>query len=82
MFIDQLMDYEVKESILNADSIRSKRSRSPLRRRSGERVYIIVGESFSGIKIYTKGVIRKEDGRDLFYVLISSKRSTDVKGLT
>lgn len=82
MFVDRLMDYEVKESILNAQSIRSKRSRSPSRRHPGERVYIIAGESFSGIRIYTKGVIRKEEGRELFYVLISSKRSTDVKEQT
>ncbi len=44
MLIDRLMDYEVKEAILNAKSCRSKRSRSPSRRHAREQAYIIVGE--------------------------------------
>jgi hypothetical protein len=39
------------------------------------RLYIIVGVSFSGIPVYTKGVIRREDAHDVLYILVSSKRS-------
>ena len=45
------------------------------RRSAGERLYVIVGVSFSGVPIYTKGVIRREGGNDVLYILVSSKRS-------
>jgi len=34
--------------------------------------------SFDGLEIYTKGKILKKEGIDVFYVLISSKRSPDI----
>ena len=53
------------------------RSRNP---RSGaiERLYVIKGLTFDGLAIYTKGKIQTEKGVDIFYVLVSSKRSTDI----
>jgi hypothetical protein len=33
--------------------------------------------TFDGIDVYTKGKILKHQGEEVFYVLISSKRSTD-----
>lgn len=34
--------------------------------------------TFNGLEIYTKGKIASKQGVDIFYVLISSKRSTDL----
>ena len=72
---DGLTRDDVIESIINARSLRSKRSSSPRRGTLRERVHIIVGETFAGLAIYTKGVIRRVDGSDVFYVMISAKRS-------
>lgn len=76
LFIDDLTEDEVCESLVNAKKVRSKRSRSPFRRHAHERVYIIVAPSYSGIEIYTKGVFRKKKDGLVFYILLSSKRST------
>ena len=68
----------VYESIVNAPSIfKSLRSRNP---RTGkiEKLYVLKGLTFDGLDIYTKGKILNKAGGDIFYVLISSKRSTDV----
>jgi len=68
----------VYESILNAPCIfEALRSRNP-RTRKIERLYVIKGLTFDGLDIYTKGKILTKAGGDVFYVLISSKRSTDV----
>jgi len=68
----------VYESILNAPSIfKALRSRNP-RTGETEKLYVIKGLTFDGLDIYTKGKILKRQGVDIFYVLISSKRSTDV----
>ena len=73
---DGLEPEEAMEAILSAQGIQKiLRSRSPSRRSPGERLYVIVGVSFSGIPIYTKGTIRHENGRDVLYILVSSKRS-------
>ncbi len=64
------------EAILSAQAVtKTLRSRSPQRRSPGEHLYVIVGVSFSGVPIYTKGVIRREGGHDVFYILVSSKRN-------
>lgn len=42
------------------------------------RLYVIKGLTFDGVDIYTKGKILRKDGVDIFYVLISSKKSTDI----
>ena len=73
---DGLEPEEAMEAILSAQAVtKTLRSRSPLRRSPGEHLYVIVGVSFSGIPIYTKGVIRREGGLDVFYILVSSKRN-------
>ncbi|MCI0637249.1 MAG: hypothetical protein L0206_25535 [Actinobacteria bacterium] len=73
---DGLDPEEALEAILSAHGIsKTLRSRSSSRRTPGERLYVIVGVSFSGVPIYTKGTIRREGGRDVLYILVSSKRS-------
>jgi hypothetical protein len=68
----------VYESILNAPAIfKALRSRNP-RTGATEKLYVIKGLTFDGLDIYTKGKILTKEGVDIFYVLISSKRSTDV----
>jgi len=39
-------------------------------------MYVIVGPSLAGVSVYTKGFLRKEGGREVRYILVSSKRST------
>jgi hypothetical protein len=78
MAADSLTPELVYESILNAPSIfKALRSRNP-RTSKTERLYVIKGLTFDGLAIYTKGKILTKAGVDVFYVLISSKRSTDV----
>jgi hypothetical protein len=75
---DALTPELVYEAILNAPAVfKVIRSRSPKAGR-GERLYVIKGLTFDGVDVYTKGKILKKDGVEVFYVLISSKRSTDV----
>jgi hypothetical protein len=78
MAIDGLTREEVIESIVNARSLRSKRSTSPQRGHSREKVHIIVGRTYAGLAIYTKGVIRKVEDRETFYVMISAKRNESI----
>ncbi|MBI4178459.1 hypothetical protein HY522_03415 [bacterium] len=77
MGADNLMDVDVYQSLMNARAVRSKRSRSPFRKQAREKVWIIVAPTDAGIRIYTKGVLRKKKDKPVFYVLISAKRSTD-----
>ena len=72
---DGLKNWIVKEAILNAPAIAKKlRSKNPI---TGVReyLYVIVGLTYDGIPVYTKGKISNLGGREVFYVLISSKRS-------
>ena len=74
---DGLTERDVLESIMNAVAVyKTLRSRSPQRRRPGERLYIIQSTNLEGVVIYTKGTFRDEDGQETYYLLISSKRST------
>lgn len=67
----------VFEGILNAPVIfKSLRSKNPKSEKT-ETLYVIKGLTFDGLAVYTKGKILKKDGVEIFYVLISSKRSTD-----
>jgi hypothetical protein len=73
---DGLTNRNVKEALLNAPAVRKKlRSANPA---SGKReiLYVIVGLTYDGIPVYTKGKISNLGGREVFYVLISSKRSS------
>lgn len=75
---DGLEPEDALEAILAAPGIRKTiRSRSPGRASRRETLYVIVGVSFTGIPIYTKGVIRREGRRDVLYILVSSKRSIE-----
>jgi len=75
---DALTPELVYESILNAPAIyKVLRSRNP-KTKKAERMYVIKGLTFDGLDIYTKGKILRKEGVDVFYVLISSKRSTDI----
>jgi len=75
---DALTPELVYEAILNAPvvfkTIQSRRSGAG----KTEWLYIIKGLTFDGLAVYTKGKILKYQGSDVFYVLISSKKSTDV----
>lgn len=78
MDMDALTPELVYESILNAPAIfKTLRSHNP---RTGEveRLYVVKGLTFDGLDIYTKGKILTKEGIAIFYVLISSKRSTDL----
>ncbi len=75
--VDGLEPEDALEAILSAPGItKTIRSRSQTRSGSRETLYVIVGVSFVGVPIYTKGVLRKEGGREVLYILVSSKRST------
>jgi len=73
---DGLEPEDALEAILSAPGIhKTLRSRSTRRNARRELLYVIVGVTFDGIPVYTKGVIRREEGHDVLYILVSSKRS-------
>ena len=75
---DGLTEDQVCEAIVSARRIfKTLRSRNPESGKN-ETLHVIKGVSFEGILIYTKGKIARIGGVEFFYVLISSKRSTDV----
>lgn len=57
---DGLTRADVLESILSAQFLRAKNSRSPWRRGRRERLYIIDSFNFEGIPIYSKGVFAND----------------------
>jgi len=78
MASDALTPELVYEAILNAPAMfKVLRSRHPVTGTS-ERLYVIKGLTFDGVDVYTKGKILKKEEVEVFYVLISSKKSTDV----
>lgn len=75
---DSLTPELVYEAILNAPTVfKVLRSRNP-KTQQAEKLYVIKGLTFDGVDIYTKGKILKHQDVEVFYVLISSKKSTDV----
>jgi len=77
MDLDQLTREEVREAIMNAAVIsKTLRSKNP---ESGavEKLYVIKSVTSRGTFVYTKGKFDKIKNNEVFYVLISSKRSTD-----
>ncbi|MBI3535834.1 MAG: hypothetical protein HY072_10170 [Deltaproteobacteria bacterium] len=67
---------EIFESIINAPSIyKTILSTSEFKKKKKEKLYIIIGSTFDGKLIYTKGAIRKINNTEEFYILISSKWS-------
>lgn len=75
MWLDGLDEEAVEESIINASTVKSKKSNSADRVSLNERIYVIEGFTSDNMAIYTKGVIRKHEEKEVFYVLISAKRS-------
>ena len=74
---DRLSKNLIYEAIWNAPVInKTIRSINP---KTGKRenLYIIKGLTFDGLSIYTKGKILKHKNQEIFYVLISSKKSID-----
>lgn len=76
MEAEALTELDVAESILNAQSIYKKlRSRSPWRPSVREYLYVIQSPNLDGMEIYSKGKLVPEAGEDVYYFLVSSKRS-------
>ena len=72
---DDLTDADVASAILGASTIHKRvRSTSVYRTMSKEYLYIIEGPTLSGLRLYTKGKLIRQDGGDHYY-LISSKLS-------
>lgn len=78
MDIDSLTPELVYESILNAPTIFKVLRSSNRYTKKREKLYVIKGLTFDGLDIYTKGKILQKKGVDFFYVLISTKRNTDI----
>lgn len=76
MEIDGITEMDVAESILNAVAVyKIIRSKSLYRRGQRENLYIIQSTNLEGLPIYSKGKLVKEEGQDVYYFLISSKRA-------
>jgi hypothetical protein len=71
---DGLSEEDVLEAILNSTFVRSRRSRSPWRKGKNERIYIIESFTFNGVLVYTKGVIRRIERQETFYIFVSAKK--------
>jgi hypothetical protein len=72
---DGLAKDDVIESLIYAQYLRRKRSRSQYRQQKQEMVYIIESFTLDGVLVYTKGVVRKAKDGTNYYLLISAKRS-------
>lgn len=76
MEADRLTEMDIEEAILNAHVIYKKiRSRSPYRNNKTEYLYVLQSTNLDGMFIYTKGKFLREAGIEIFYFLISAKRS-------
>ncbi len=76
MEADGITELDVAESILNAVAIyKIIRSRSSYRSGRRENLYVIQSTNLEGLPIYSKGELVKEEGQDVYYFLISSKRA-------
>ena len=74
---DRITEMDVVESLLNAVAIyKTIRSKSPYRQGRRENLYVIQSTNLDGLPIYSKGKLVKEQGQDVYYFLISSKRAT------
>jgi hypothetical protein len=78
MLADQLSRVDVLEAILSAPGIsRILKSRRKTAGTAEERLYVILGFTYDGILVYTKGKLQRESGQEVFYILISSKRAVE-----
>jgi hypothetical protein len=78
MLADHLSRLDVLEAILGAQGI-SKVLRSRQGGPSGgtERLYVILGFTYDGTLVYTKGKLQEESGQEVYYILISSKKAVE-----
>ena len=68
METDQLTELDVAESILNAVAIYKRmRSRSPMRSKTREYLYVIQSTNLDGLAIYTKRKLVQEAGVETYY---------------
>ncbi len=73
---DGLSEMEVIESLVYASGIyKTLRSTSPFRNQRKERLYVILGRTLGGLRIYTKGKLVTEAATETLYVLVSSKKA-------
>lgn len=78
MLGDDLSRTDVLESVMNARAIsKVVRSRRAARKGGGEHLYVIQGLTYDNILVYTKGKLQRESGEEVYYILISSKRSVE-----
>ena len=76
MEADGITEMDVVESILNAVAIyKTLRSRSPLRPKRKEYLYVIQSPNLEGLAIYSKGKLVRERGSEVYYFLVSSKKA-------
>ena len=73
--VDGLLIEDALEAIINAESVYKVINSSNPRTGKKEKLYIIKGNTYDNITIYTKGKISQLGGKLRFYILISSKRS-------
>ena len=72
---DGLSVEDIVESLVSAPVInKTLRSRSPNRLLSREQLYVIISSTYDGTLIYTKGTIRRMQGVEEYYLLISAKK--------
>lgn len=73
---DGLTELDVVEAIAGAVAIyKTLRSRNTRRTTRGERLYVVQGTNLEGVLVYTKGKFTKLGGVEMYYFLISAKRS-------
>jgi hypothetical protein len=74
---DGLSTEDVVESLVTASAInKTLRSRSPNRLMPREKLYVIISSTYDGTLIYTKGTIRRIEGVEEYYLLISAKKDS------
>lgn len=74
---DGLSVEDIVESLVNAPVInKTLRSRSPSRLLPREQLYVIISSTYDGTLVYTKGTIRRTQGVEEYYLLISAKKDT------
>ncbi len=72
---DDLTEELVVEAILNAPGIAKRLNSANPQTGRREKLFVIVSVTFDGVAIYTKGKVAKPFGKEVFYVLISSKKN-------
>ncbi|MBI2026609.1 MAG: hypothetical protein HYS98_02195 [Deltaproteobacteria bacterium] len=73
---DHLSVEDIIESLVNAQAINKiLRSRSSERKMRREKLFVIISPNMDGTLIYTKGLFRKHENVEEYYLFISSKWS-------